>query len=295
MNYAHFMVQSSGVTVNREQIQFDAVPQRSEADVLRYLKGKTIKFLACARSCSDKIENSINLMSEIGAQFCDYKIFVLENDSNDTTYEVLRELKISKNIEVVKLDQLDSIYPNRTERLAFCRNTLLDQSNYYQSDYTCVMDVDGVAENNGDINGFISSFFFYECWDGVFPVNRGNYYDLWAFRHPELMPEDFFKRVNSIDYSCENLEPLQIIGRHIYNSDFSKLKGWLEIDSAFGGVAIYKSSSIKGARYIGKKKNDDVCEHVAFHAQMKKYSNAKLFINPKMIVSGQSIPSLEIN
>jgi hypothetical protein len=56
-----------------------------------------------------------------------------------------------------------------------------------------------------------------------------------------------------------------------------------EVDSAFGGLAIYRRHALKDVRYIGL--NDDgseVCEHVTLNKQIKE-KGCKIYINPKMI------------
>ena len=59
----------------------------------------------------------------------------------------------------------------------------------------------------------------------------------------------------------------------------------IEVDSAFGGFAIYKKSDIPAeARYIGLSKNGgEVCEHISFHYSIKK-NQGSIFINPKLVI-----------
>ena len=48
--------------------------------------------------------------------------------------------------------------------------------------------------------------------------------------------------------------------------NLNKYPSFIEVDSAFGGLAIYKISSLpKNAKYIGVDKNNNpTCEHVLF-------------------------------
>ena len=59
----------------------------------------------------------------------------------------------------------------------------------------------------------------------------------------------------------------------------------IPVDSAFGGLAIYKKSCIPDeAEYIGLSKNGEkICEHVSFHNSIKK-NKGSIFINPKLII-----------
>jgi hypothetical protein len=53
---------------------------------------------------------------------------------------------------------------------------------------------------------------------------------------------------------------------------------WIEVDSAFGGFAIYRRSSLADtAAYEGVE-----CEHVTFHDHIRR-NGGRIFINPKLI------------
>jgi hypothetical protein len=65
------------------------------------------------------------------------------------------------------------------------------------------------------------------------------------------------------------------------------------VDSAYGGMAIYKWSSIKGI-YYSCLLNDDQrvqckSEHVGLHQKMIENGHGKIFINPSMVVKYRSI------
>jgi hypothetical protein len=56
-----------------------------------------------------------------------------------------------------------------------------------------------------------------------------------------------------------------------------------EVDSAFGGLAIYKRQALTNIRYIGVDNNkEEVCEHVALNRQIKE-KGGRIFINPAMM------------
>jgi hypothetical protein len=73
-----------------------------------------------------------------------------------------------------------------------------------------------------------------------------------------------------------------IDGKQKYVYDHQKIypetMPWILVESAFGGLAIYKTVAIKGRRYIG-----DTCEHVSFNQGLKMY------INPRLISGGESL------
>ena len=128
----------------------------------------------------------------------------------------------------------------------------------------------------------------------------GAYFDLWALRHPELCPRDIWEELADqvIDYRVSDAEAYQrTLAKRIFALAADAPP--LEVDSAFGGLGIYKMSHILSnpARYRGAKMKRDVgwqvCEHVAFHAGLRA-SGGRLFILPWLIncsVANVSFPA----
>jgi len=84
--------------------------------------------------------------------------------------------------------------------------------------------------------------------------------------------------------------------------------GLISVESAFGGLGIYRINKLKGCRYSGLRDccnsqkygvigscRPDVCEHVEFHRQMRKKNGAKIFICPKLLISTQDEHVLDKN
>jgi len=58
---------------------------------------------------------------------------------------------------------------------------------------------------------------------------------------------------------------------------------WINVDSAFGGLAIYDTKYIDGCSYTGITSSGiQVCEHVAFNQGIKNNAG-EIYINPKLI------------
>jgi len=58
---------------------------------------------------------------------------------------------------------------------------------------------------------------------------------------------------------------------------------WIEVDSAFGGMAIYHRRALDKGQYIGiRKDGTEICEHVTLHRQIKE-QGFKIFINPALM------------
>jgi hypothetical protein len=58
---------------------------------------------------------------------------------------------------------------------------------------------------------------------------------------------------------------------------------WINVDSAFGGLAIYRKEAIVHGQYVGiNSLGGQICEHVPFHDDLIS-KGFRIFINPKLI------------
>ncbi len=58
---------------------------------------------------------------------------------------------------------------------------------------------------------------------------------------------------------------------------------WIEVESAFGGLAIYRRDALLEGDYRGLDANGaEVCEHVSLHQAMRS-TGARLYINPRLV------------
>ncbi|HEY1803077.1 MAG TPA: hypothetical protein VGG45_01225 [Terracidiphilus sp.] len=61
---------------------------------------------------------------------------------------------------------------------------------------------------------------------------------------------------------------------------------WIEVDSAFGGLAVYRRDALSGVKYVGLgEARHEVCEHVSLHRQIKS-AGRRIFINPQLVNAG---------
>ena len=281
VNYFYFHLEFSGASIPYKNIQKMSVTPISNDEIFKILKTKKLLVHGLARNCEKTIKKKLQIIQQIGELFDSYKIKICENDSTDGTRNLIDNLKHKFPLETLYFENLDKQFSLRTERLSFCRNSLLRLSSTEKSDYTAVIDLDDVF-NSFSIESFLSSFEFEQCWDGCFPIMEP-YYDIWALRHPQIMPSDF-KDLNGtfpIMLGDKNIYKLTYLP--IRELNFKSIKGLLEVDSAFGGFAIYKSNIFYEGVYGGKELGKEICEHVLFNKSLKKLG-AKLFINPKFIL-----------
>lgn len=248
------------------------------------LKNKSITFLGCARQCEAALPETIAKIASLGGLFGSWRLVVFENDSTDGTARVVRELARALPIELIQHPGLKDALPERTARLAFGRNALRARALEIGGDYVCLSDLDGVI--NRDLpseDSFLDSFGLDDCWDAVFPVNAGMYYDIWALRHPVLCPGDYTTLGTVMDASLGRKLALHFAANFL-QIDMRSMQGWLPVDSAFGGMGIYKTAALRGVRYIGMQEGREICEHVTLHEQMRE-QGLRLFINPNFIIA----------
>ena len=282
VNVLYLKIDFIGENISFFDFHVSTIFEKTFEDTLSFLKDKKIGFLGLARDCHKSIGSVIHTIEKLGSLFSDYHIYLLENDSIDTTRDVIKSFGGKPHLTPVFLNGLDLQFPKRTSRLAFCRNALLHLSSRKNFDYIICFDADGVFENI-DIDSFVSVFQYEECWDAAFPV-MNPYYDLWAFRHSKLLDDDFEKIISQLPLIIGHENSTRLITEIIRDLDFSKFVGWLSVDSAFGGFGIYKSSIYYQSSYWGEKGGSEICEHVPFHRRLKELG-ANLYIVPAFKIS----------
>lgn len=246
----------------------------------------SILIVGTVRNCEKTIFDEISQLHKCFSPLFNIHYFIVESDSDDKTRDCLENLKLSKeNFNWLSLGRLRDKYPLRTERLALCRNAYLDElrlNHIYQDiEYLVVSDLDGV--NKLLTEDAVKSSWSNQYW-GVCTANQdGPYYDIWALRHHIWSPGDclqqyyFFLR-NNIS------EPAAKFGAIFSKMIFiSRDQDWIQVDSAFGGLAIYRRKVIEGAKYVGlNKSGEEVCEHVSFHLDITSRGHS-ILINPNLI------------
>lgn len=209
------------------------------------------------KDCAGRLPYSIRIMEKIGSLFSDYHIIVYENNSTDSTPQILknwsksnqRVFTISENIEKNVLKTLFVNYPMKTEAIARARNIVLDiatSERYQEFKYLIMMDMDFKIAPSYE--GFIEIFKTKQRWDAIFAYGvdpRGSHWDWFAFRDDqcplgaELLGDYWW----TLPYKFFNLK-------------LTTESQWYPVYSAFGGCGIYKKSSIVGCRYSGLVTND---------------------------------------
>ena len=213
--------------------------------------------------------------------------FIVESDSSDNTHEILRELEDSvENFRFISLGSLSKRIAERTKRIAYCRNVYLKEFDedpiYADADYLITADLDGV--NNCITQKSFDSCWENDNWDVVTANQWGPYYDVFALRHPLWSPNNCWDVQKFLAEQGFNEDESKFVGVYSRMIQLPEEGPWIEVDSAFGGLAIYKMSAIKGLRYEGgtAENGAEMCEHVPFHQKIKE-RGGRIFINPRFI------------
>jgi len=243
-----------------------------------------IQIVGTVRDVAEMISPELEVVERAFEKFGFLSIFLVESDSKDKTLKTLQKLKETKlNFEYVSLGNLQTEIPNRYERIAFCREQYL---NYVREkrediDYVVVVDLDGMNLNLSE-DSVGNAFSQSENWDAVFANQRGRYYDIGALRHRYWSPNDCFSVMHwaSSITTNESARLLAIQSRMIKIDEVAEL---IPVESAYGGLAIYRADAFVQSSYIGLDENlNPQLDFVAFNLKLSE-KGFRLFIDPRLI------------
>lgn len=237
-------------------------------------------------------------------RFNHISFFLVESDSTDSTIKVLDELSSSyANFNYTSLGTLKQLIPDRIDRIRYCRNVYVDYirsiSQGKRPFYTIVADLDGI---NSKINyKSVDSCFYNQDWDVVISNQTGGYYDIYALRCKNWQESDCFSDLekNKANIPAPNYGKLNFykkirfliyFDKARYLAIYSKMRKigvaepWVEVQSGFGGLAIYKTSIFVNYNYTSNSSKLNESEHITIHQKVTD-SGGKIFINPAFINS----------
>ena len=248
---------------------------------------KNIVIASIARNIGDTFHLDYG---RICAAFSDYNILkwvIVESNSEDNSIEVLRNYSQRYGhlqIEILKKETSLSVF--RTEKLADARNKYIEILNKIKEtndvSYLVVCDLNNLNKKL-DIKSVRSCFKTSNNWAAVTANQDGPYYDVWALRHKYWNNYDCWDRYEVLKGFYPNSS--LALWDSVYSKmiKISKHTPWIQVDSAFGGVAIYDASYINNCKYIGAGTNGkQICEHISFNNGVLK-NEGLIYINPKFI------------
>jgi hypothetical protein len=257
-------------------------------------KVNEITIAGVARNCAETLKQAVHSISNAFRIANTVKWIVVESDSNDETCRVLSDIQASRAaFQFRSLGNLRHLMPARTERIAHCRNIYLQEflfsTDYARSEYLVVADLD-------DCNSLLTADGVESCfarndWSAVFANQLGPYYDIWALRHPLWCPDDCWREAESITSEAIPYSEAALRAVSSRMITVSPAWDWIKVESAFGGLGIYKRDALHGVRYDGTTTDksarfqNQVCEHVSLNKNISA-DRGGLFINPLLINGG---------
>ncbi len=258
-----------------------------------------LHFAGLARDCAATIQMNISSLIGIAEQpgVESASLIIAENNSSDQTREILLRLEsISQSIYVLPLGDLDSLYPIREARLAFCRDRLIER---------IADDIDGCANQeqsthiyipvdlDSEIGSSISPIqFIKECSrvaegsaNGIFPASAPFYYDIHALRAEGWVESNCWEQLHQFinDNDAQSYDDYFFANIVLKQKSLGELQQQrlIPVKSAFGGIGIYNFEAVKNIHYFRDELQQGrcICEHAVFNRQIDK-----LFISTEFIV-----------
>lgn len=241
--------------------------------------------VGAGRDIERTVVRQVRVFDRAFARFRQISYVIVESDSSDRTVAILDELKNSKpGFHYVSLGKLQPEFPLRTQRLVRARNAAIEfcAANPVLSkvDYVAVADWDGVSFQLTE--KAILSCWNHEGWDIATANQPEEYYDVWALRHPTWCPGDCWEECRRLEreLGSEVAHQIAVSSKRI---KIPETHNPIEVESAFGGLAVYRSEVFFQSRYKTPDSGEgEVCEHVAFHAAMRA-RGARIIINPALV------------
>jgi FkbM family methyltransferase len=245
-------------------------------------------FAGCARSCAPFLDGVLANIEAFGSIYDSFEVVIVENDSADDTRRRLQDFAAKHgNVRLIDANGLDEAHPRRGDRIAVARNLYMNvvrEARYSDCDDLVVIDFDDVNCRPIDLAAFSAARRW--LWQepnrrGVFANSAPFYYDLWALRHPSWCPDDRWGWVRK-EQAALGLE--EAVRRYVATLQFpiAPTTPPIPVDSAFGGLGIYRREATLQATYVGLDAEDEeVCDHVAFNATVKG-SDGVLAIYPAL-------------
>jgi len=268
--------------------------------------GKAV-IVGCLKNSAEFLPHVFLNLEKLTSCFDEVAFIFIENDSMDSTKRSISAWGENQSrFKLFSMDGLDDYEKNRTVRLEIARNAYINAIHQdealHQFDQLIVMDMDDRGACPLNMNALVSALRFLNEkpeYAAVFANQLVKYYDLWALRHPQLCPFDFWHEVLA--------QALQVAtDQEAFDKVYAKVPHSIPVDtppiqveSAFGGLGIYKMSYVLNnkSRYIGHDYKYFVgqsmafsklqtCEHVSFHRGISA-QGGQMFILPYLVNSDQ--------
>ena len=245
-------------------------------------QSQRIFLVGVCRNVENTIINELeNLLAVIGQQY--YKSLIIESDSDDETVNQLRKFSAGKqDFRFESLGNLKESIPSRTARIAYCRNAYMEFLNKEarDEDFVVIADLDGA---NADLTRpRFETIWARTDWDVCTANQLFAYFDIWALRAKGWSDIDWMEEYNQLVKGGMRSQKALRIALYAKMKHIGEKSDWISVDSAFGGLGVYRFRAIRGLRYLGKLNGREICEHVPFHRSIKE-KGGRIFIVPGLI------------
>ena len=250
---------------------------------LEIAQGYRVVICGTARNVSKHLWKAVKSLTDAFSDFAEVKIVICESFSTDKTVdELLRLQGIFPQLTFFSDDSTSATDDRRTVRIASARNELIKRvrADFFDFDLVVMVDLDGV--NRDLTRKQVLSVFTFDGWDGVFANQPYRYYDIWALRARGWSEQDCWEEFRTLSESMRASKAKEIAVTNKMKS-ISKGSPPILVESAFGGLGIYKIRAFLDSEYIGHKRDgSEICEHVAFHETLTR-KGYKLYIVPSLV------------
>ena len=254
------------------------------------MKNHKAVFTGVTKDNAAQIEPVLKQIVETGALFADYQVLIYDMDSTDKTLDILNEFAKTQGTRW-------RIIRKQGESLVNLRNSFLAEfrENPLYKDYDLMVVANMNLKYGWDVRGIAHSFSKFAAWDAVSAngVYKESFGYTWTEIHA-LRPSNRTESDTGLihagwinphmkDFETDRTGYWNWVGAQVNNVRISPNRAdpLVPVDSAFGGLAVYKRATLKDCLYSST--NDD-SEHVAFHACLREKSLAKIFIDVKFLV-----------
>lgn len=231
----------------------------------------SVSVCGIVRNCESHLEAAVEDITRALHPIQPSSWMLIESDSSDATIEVLARL--SAKIEGFHYETLGNLVdttPNRLLRLATCRERYRKKiaDNQRSSDWVIVVDFDGLTSSlkAGAIFFAIRSA---DHFDAMTASSHGPYYDLLALRKHGFIETDYRDDEQRVLEQSGNPFRAKFEALVKRQKSIPRRGDPIEVESAFGGLAIYKSECFAESSYMGAD-SENVCEHVTFHSGLRQ-------------------------
>jgi hypothetical protein len=243
---------------------------------------KSLIVAASVRNAGQYIDIIFNNIKTLTSLFTNVRCVFVESDSYDNTLDLISKRKevIGCPVELYTYGNLSAKIENRMERICMARNLYLQviEEKYSDFDYLYVLDFNETNAEPYDKESILSNFNKELDWNMICANQEKMYYDLYALRHDTWMPFNCWNAIGNRPsfMSYEQAHNIFVKSRFL---QIDKKHPPIKVNSAFGGSAFIKISSIKGAKHKAKDiDGNEECEWVPF---CEKIGN--VYINPQFI------------